>query len=253
MKIAAGGEIGVRVSDTAGNLGSHESVAGYTVYLGDGYAGTFTATGSKVLYAGEGNDTITVSGSSNTVYGQGDNDIITVSGTSNVIYGGDNDDTITVTGASNTVSSGNGEDSITISASSGTVDAGDGDNDVTLSVALSGFTGTITAGDNILYGDKLRLTSEDQSLDLSSVISKVSGFEKIYLSDDTSMVISPTSALAMTDTSILRIDGDDSNTLFLDGTWMPATVIDLIGYSAYRNSSSTIYLIFNSDIKLGND
>ncbi len=153
VKIASGGEIGLRTTDVAGNIGSHDGISGYTVYFGDGYGGNHTATGGKLLYTLYGNDTIDVSGTGNTVYagygndavniqsgsaaneidGGDGSDTINVNGDDNVVDGGADGDVITVIGSHNTVSGGNGDDTITISGFANDITGGSGNNAITIS------------------------------------------------------------------------------------------------------------------------
>lgn len=53
-----GSTIGLRVSDTAGNLGDNGVNGAHTIFIGDGYGGAFNADAGTVLYAKAGDDTI---------------------------------------------------------------------------------------------------------------------------------------------------------------------------------------------------
>ncbi|QGZ41111.1 Ig-like domain-containing protein [Pseudoduganella flava] len=59
--VPRGGAIGVQVSDIAGNLATNVTGAS-SVYVGDGYGGTFTVTAGTALFAQRGDDTIQIGG-----------------------------------------------------------------------------------------------------------------------------------------------------------------------------------------------
>ncbi|SFU27137.1 Ig-like domain-containing protein [Pseudoduganella namucuonensis] len=154
--VSSGGAIGLRVTDTAGNIGSHgDDAAGYTVYIGDGYGGTFDAATMPHLRAGAGNDTINTAGNADGYLdGGGDSDTFTVSGSvSGTIDGGAGNDTLTITGAtSGTIHGSGGVDAITLNgAVSGDIDGGDGADTILVYATLEAAGGIIGGeGDDIV-------------------------------------------------------------------------------------------------------
>lgn len=288
LKIDSGGYVGLRVTDTAGNTGMRGDLDAYVVYVGDGYGGTaFTASGNMAVYTqggndlvtvsgsnnivegGYGNDTLTVGGSDNTVSGDSGSDIITVSGSDNDISAGDSEDTITITGSSNLVSAGDGgdtidisagdntvygesgADTITISATSGTVYGGDGGDTITLTGAFSAFEGTIDGGDNTAYTDYLALSTANQELNLTNIVSEITHFERISLASNTEITISAAAAATMSDRDVIYIIGDSTDTINLNSSeWTPATLLSLVGYSGYYNAANDITLIYSSGINI---
>ncbi|GAB2865808.1 hypothetical protein GCM10027277_38260 [Pseudoduganella ginsengisoli] len=151
VKVAAGGEIGFRASDKAGNIGYYGETSNYTVYVGDDSAGNHTATGSKYLYTQAGNDTIDITGASNAVHAGSGNDAININSasTTNHVYGDGGSDTINVNGSHNSqIEGGADADTITVTGSYNYVYGNDGDD----TLSISGTYNTVY-GDNSETGD----------------------------------------------------------------------------------------------------
>ncbi|SFU27142.1 Ig-like domain-containing protein [Pseudoduganella namucuonensis] len=181
LQLAEGGAFGLRVSDTAGNIGGNGDLdisSGYTVYVGDGYGGTFNAATMPHLHAGYGNDTISTSGNAaGYLDGGGGADTVSITGAvSGAIDGGDGNDVIEVTGAvSGTVDGDDGDDGMTFSgtvsgeitggtdndtlvfngAVSGAVSGGSGTDAITLMEAVSGTIDGGEGADNITVNGAL--------------------------------------------------------------------------------------------------
>ncbi|MRV73283.1 glycosyl hydrolase [Duganella sp. FT92W] len=271
VAIAEGGEIGLRATDKAGNLGTNDGVSGYTVYYGDGYAGNHTATGSKVLYTLLGNDTVDVSGTENTVYtgygndavniqsgstynkvyGEGGSDTINVNGSHNTVDAGTDGDTITISGASNTVHGGDGGDEFTVSTLGSSLYGENGSDKFTVNASLSGtLSGLIDGGTD--GTDELILGVSSQTLTLANLTSNVTSIEKISLGTSNTLTISGAAIQAMSDTDNIRFEGDSTDTLYYDSSlWESATWIQILGYNKYQLKSDTsITFILDNDIQL---
>lgn len=231
--VAEGGSIGLRVTDTAGNISSYESFSSYTLYVGDGYAGTFDLTGNKRLFAMYGNDSIAVSGSGNEAYGGYGNDSFIVSASGSTVYGEDGDDSFAVSALGSTVSGGDGADSFTVSSS------------------LASLSGLLSGG-NDDSTDVLTLGHSGDTLNLASLTSNVAQFERIHLGTNTQMTISGTGIQAMSDTDNIRFEGDNTDILYYDSSlWESATWIQIAGYNKYQLKSNTdITFILDADIQL---
>lgn len=324
--ISSGGELGLRFTDRAGNIGTNGTTSPYSIYIGDGYGGEHNASGDKLLYTQMGNDTVEVSGSGNEVHGGSGNDVFNVSptATGNDIYGDDGGDTIningdtnevdsgndddfitmtgdnndvvtgsgadtididgtgndvssgadndaiTIDGASNLVTAGSGEDTITVNAgsntlygeegadvitvsvTSGTLFGDDGSDQFTYSGSIASFTGLMNAGSNSSDIDHLVLGQSGQDITLSDMTTRFLSFEKISLGTSNSMTITGAAIQAMSDTDMIRFEGDSSDKLYADGTlWEAATWLSIVGYSKYQLKSDTsITFIVDNDIQI---
>jgi len=222
VALAEGGEIGLRASDYAGNLGSRDNEPAYTVYLGDGYGGNHTATGGKLLYTLYGNDTIDISGTDNTVYagdgndavniqsgstgndvyGGGGSDTINVNGAHNIVDAGSDDDVITISGAHNTVSGSYGADTITISGSVNDVDGGSGGNDIT----IDGDSNVLTGGDD---ADTIEVNGDANDIDTGDGGDIVT----ITGTDNDVEIGSGSNTVTITGTNNTVTSGSDGNTI----------------------------------------
>lgn len=154
--VDSGGAIGLRVSDTAGNLGANGTDTAYTVYIGDGYGGSFSADATTTLFASGGDDTITLSGAS-----------------ARMLDGGNGSDTLVLGSSGQTLSLSS---MLSFLARIETIDLGAGNR---LNLAASDVT-TLAGGTLTINGDStdiVNLASSEWSLNYS-----VSGGYRSYAS-----------------------------------------------------------------------
>lgn len=214
-RVDGGGAIGLRVTDTVGNISSNGSYENYTLYIGDGYAGSFTVSGGQLLYAQGGNDTITINSSGNYVDG------------------------------------GDGNDTLTIASLGGTTLGGDGADTFTFNTSLAELNGNYHGGEDS-YTDVLSLGVSGQSLSLSTLTTRMAHFETIQLGTSNTLTISSSSIIGMSDTDTMRFEGDSSDIVYYSSElWEPAVWTGTVGYNKYQLKSNTsVTFTIDSDIQL---
>ncbi|MES2264891.1 MAG: Ig-like domain-containing protein [Pseudomonadota bacterium] len=192
VMIAEGGAIGLRITDTAGNVGTNSATAAHTIYIGDGYGGEFSASASTVLYAGYGNDAITLNANT----------------------------------------------------SSGMIDGGGG-------------TDTLNLGQSLTLGNLLGHVKNIETIGLTSNVTLTVG-------DIGSSALSAMSLPTYFAHSVLKIDGDDSNSIDITSDDFSAVSIlnttllaglanalgSLTGYNVWQNEDTGMILLIGSDINL---
>ncbi|MCW8895397.1 MAG: DVUA0089 family protein, partial [Sulfurimonas sp.] len=167
---------------------NYNGEASFIYTVSDGNGGTDTATVTLNIQS-DGNDAEVVA------------TVIPTDGADSIISGAGDD----------TIDAGAGNDYIDGGLGADTINAGSGDDSIVFDI-----NDTIDGGEGL---DTL-IINEDMDVDLSALDGKVSNIEAINLGDGTQNITSITleDVISVTDSNVIRIDGDASDHISLDTT-----------------------------------
>ena len=209
-------------------------VAGGVSQTGGGSADTFTGTSfSDLLDGGGGDDTLNGGAASDVLLGGLGADILTGGDDADALVGGDGGDTLQGGNGTDLLVGGAGDDTINGGAGIDYVDAGAGNDKVIYDP--TGTFGTF-GGEGT---DTLAFTGSGITLDLTATPDYlIHGFERIDLTGSGSnsvLKLTASDVVAMTDSgsSTLRIDGDATDSVVSDDSWVQGADITIDG-TPYR-------------------
>ncbi|NLY28068.1 MAG: type I secretion C-terminal target domain-containing protein, partial [Alcaligenaceae bacterium] len=215
--ITATDSAGLSASDSLGNLADLSALQ------------TLLGTDSSVIEGSTSTDTLTGTAGNDRIYAYGDNDTVYGGEGSDLISGGAGNDTLYGEGGNDLIIDGNGADFI---------DAGAGDDTIVIKGTDFTYIEGGTGFDTLALDNGINLTPG----------ANISGIEQVSLGDDAAK---SGSVLTLTESAVLSMTDDPSNTLIvagdnsdqvvmMGGSFVSNIVLDGVGYAKYVMGEATV-------------